>query len=115
MLVELDVFSGRPNPCWELDELGTQELRRLQSRLAATRQASVEPPGLGYRGFLYSDGTGRVRVFRGYLQTTRAVLADPSFSVERYLLDQLPAEYAALSERIATEVGRTSDNERRDK
>jgi hypothetical protein len=111
MLVELDVFSGRPNPRWELDEPGTSELRRLQSRLTAARQAPVEPPGLGYRGFLYSDATGRVRVFRGYVQTTRAVLADPSFSIERSLLDQLPAEYAALHERIASELGRAKHEE----
>ena len=104
MLVELDVFSGRPNPRWELDEVRSQELRQLQSRLKPSRQAHVEPPALGYRGFLYPDVTGRVRAYHGYVKTARAVLADPAFSIERYLLDQVPAEFAALRRRIASEL-----------
>lgn len=104
MLVELDVFSGRPNPRWELDEDTRQELHRLQSRLTPTRQAPAEPPGLGYRGFLYSDATGRVHAYRGYVKTARGVLSDPSFSIERFVLEQLPTEYSDLSRRIASEL-----------
>jgi hypothetical protein len=104
MFVELDVFSGRPNPRWELDEQRTQELRQLVRRLTPAREAAPEPPGLGYRGFVYSDAGGQVRVYRGYVRTPRTVLADPSFSVEKYLSDQLPAEYAELRNRIATEL-----------
>ena len=104
MLVELDAFSGRPNPRWELDEPRSQKLRQLQSRLKASRQAPAEPPALGYRGFWYSDANGRVRAYRGYVKTARAVFADPSFSIERYLLDQVPAEFAALRKRIASEL-----------
>ena len=71
-------------------------MRQLERRLTPAREAAPEPPGLGYRGFVYSDASGRVRVYRGYVKTPRAVLADPSFSIERYLRDQLPAEYAEL-------------------
>lgn len=104
MLVELDVFSGRPNPRWELDEPSTKKLRHLHSRLTATRQTPAEPPGLGYRGFLYSDGKGVVRAYRGYVRSSRGVFADPSFGIERFLLDQLPQEYAALGKGIASEL-----------
>ncbi len=104
MLIELDVFSGRPNPRWELDEESSQQLSQLQGRLTASREASVEPPGLGYRGFLYADAGGQVRVYRGSVRTTRAVLADPSFSIEKYLLDRLPPRYAELHSRIAAEL-----------
>lgn len=104
LLVELDVFSGRPNPRWELDEQSSQQLGRLQGRLTSTRQAPPEPPGLGYRGFVYSDGSGQVRVYRGYVRTVREVLGDPTFSVENFLLDRLPAEYAGLRARIAAEL-----------
>jgi hypothetical protein len=104
MFVELDVFSGRPNPRWELDEHRSHQLLQLESRLTRTRQAAPEPPGLGYRGFLYSDANGPVRAYRGYVTTARAVLADPAFSVERFLLEQVPAEYAALGRRIASEL-----------
>ena len=104
MLVELDVFSGRPNPRWELDEERTRELRQLESRLIPARQAAPEPPGLGYRGFVYADAGGQVRAYRGYVKTARTVLADPSLSVEKYLLNQLPAEHAELRTRLAAEL-----------
>jgi hypothetical protein len=103
MFIELDVFSGRPNPRFKLDEHGSQKLRQLQSLLKATSRAPVEPPGLGYRGFSYSDATGCVRAYCGYVKTASAVFADPAFSVERFLLKQVPAEYAALCRRIASE------------
>lgn len=104
MLVELDVFSGRPNPRWELDELQSQRLLQIQNQLKASDRVPVEPPGLGYRGFRYSDANGPVRAYYGYVKTARAVFADPSFSVERYLLDQVPMEFAALRARIEKEL-----------
>ncbi len=103
-MVELDVFSGRPNPRFQLDEHGSRKLRQLQSLLKPTSRAPAEPPGLGYRGFLYWYATDCVRAYHGYVKTARAVLADPAFSVERFLLEQLPAEYAALRQRVASEL-----------
>ena len=105
MLVELDVFSGRPNPRWQLDERSGQELRRLQSRLSVSSVAPAEPPALGYRGFRYTDGTDSWRAYRGQVRTPHAVLADPSFSIERFLLDRLPDEFVQLRGRIASELG----------
>lgn len=104
MLVELDVFSGKPNPRWELDEPCSQRLLHLQNQLKTSNQALVEPPALGYRGFWYSDAAGRVHVYRGYVKTVQAVFTDPSFSIERYLLDQVPMEFAALRGRIMKEL-----------
>jgi hypothetical protein len=104
MLVELDVFSGRPNPRWELDEPAIRQLRQLEGRLTASREPAPEPPGLGYRGFVYSDASGRVRVYRGYVRTPRAVLADHTFSIEMFLLDQLPAEFAEMRNWIGAEL-----------
>jgi hypothetical protein len=45
-----------------------------------------------------------VRAYRGYVKTARTVFADPSFSVEQFLLKQVPAEYDALCRRIASEL-----------
>ena len=103
MVVELDVFSGRPNPRWELDDRASQELRQLQGRLTKARETPPEPPGLGYRGFLYGDGE-RVLAYRGYVRTPAGDLADPTFSIERFLLDRLPAEHSALRQRIEAEL-----------
>lgn len=103
MVVELDVFSGRPNPRWELDDRASQELRLLQGRLTRARETPPEPPGLGYRGFRYGDGD-RVHAYRGYVRSASGDLADPTFSIERFLLDRLPKEDSALRQRIEAEL-----------
>lgn len=100
MRVELDIFSGRSNPRWDLDEARTTELRELQAGLRQSREAALEPPSLGYRGFLYSDGTKTARVYRGYVTTESKVYADPLFSVERYLTQLIPAQFAVFRGRI---------------
>ena len=56
--VELMVFSGRPNPSFQLTEDETEELAR---RVAALPRGAVQPspPGLGYQGFrVTSDRAG---------------------------------------------------------
>jgi hypothetical protein len=62
----------------------------------------MEPPALGYRGFWYSDVTGRVHAYRGFVWTGNGVSADPSWSIERYLLDQVPVETAALRDEVVS-------------
>jgi hypothetical protein len=104
MLVELDVFSGRPNPRWRLDERNHRELLKLQGRLSVAL-AAPDPPALGYRGFVCADRSGTRRVYKGYVRVPRGVLDDPSFSLERFLLDHMPPEFAPLRGRIAAQLG----------
>lgn len=104
MLVELDAFSGRPNPAWELDAASSDAVRQLVARLVAASGRPAEPPGLGYRGFVFTDGTDRSRAYKGYVIRPDVVLADPSLSVERFLLDHLPAELQDQHQRIAVEL-----------
>ena len=50
MIITLDVFSGRPNPTWKLNEKDAKKfVERFASR-SVVDAASVEAP-LGYRGF----------------------------------------------------------------
>lgn len=104
MLVELDIFSGRPNPRWQLDVRGSNELLQLEAHLTTTTALPTYPPGLGYRGFSYADETVSGLAYHGFVKTPRGVLADPSFSIELFLLAQLPAEFAQLRTRIASEL-----------
>lgn len=56
--VELDVFSGRPNPGWSL---AAEEAKDLLSRISrlAPNGGGQSPAGLGYRGFIvYRTITG---------------------------------------------------------
>jgi hypothetical protein len=92
--VELDIFSGVPNPTWTLTPVEAEELLR---RLAALPPA---PPGalsghLGYRGVILTltEGveTQLVRVQRGLgvisSRGTDSYRRDADRALERWLLD----------------------------
>lgn len=103
MIVELDIFSGQPNPRLKLDDDDAGKLRRLQASLLPSVTAAPEPPPLGYRGFTYDSG-GSCRAYKGYVQTPQGVLADPLCSIEQFLLDRLPGEFATLGREIVSEL-----------
>jgi hypothetical protein len=106
MLVELDVFSGRPNPRWELDEPAADELRRLLRRLTVAAATPPEPPGLGYRGFVVTDDGREFRVHNGYVSGSGVLRVDPARSVEQFLLGQLPPQLEELRSSINLEADR---------
>lgn len=101
--VELDVYSGRPNPTWVLSAEDSAELRRRIDALPATT-GSAPAGNLGYRGFLcrLAEGAAPARV--------RQVVALPDGStrdaagraLERWLLDtgrpRLSADVIAVVE-----------------
>jgi hypothetical protein len=74
--VELDIFSGRPNPRWSMRADQAPVLATLFA--AAPHVQPVEAPGLGYRGFLIHLRTGdpavpqTIRVYAGTLTATIA-------------------------------------------
>ena len=106
MLVELDIFSGRPNPSWELDEPSIRRLREVQRGLPEAPTSSPKPLGLGYRGFVYRlDGTSW-RALHGTVIGTGTTLHDPDRLVERLLFDSLPPAFTELRGRIAAEIDR---------
>lgn len=74
LLITLDVFSGRPNPVWLLDDEDEREVRRCLEEVRAV--TSMRPSGalgrLGYRGFLVHEpadvhGETLLRVHEGIL------------------------------------------------
>ena len=111
MRVEADLFSGRPNPDFTLSPDQASDLLRLLRELppGATQ---VEPPGLGYRGFLIHDpgsafpGCNAWRAFHGTVTgecgSESRIFADPSRRLERWLLKVSfgrldPGIYAAIA------------------
>ena len=104
MIVELDVFSGRPNPRWQLDEAGAAELSDLHHHLEVAAARPTEPPGLGYRGFLYSLDGVPWRAWHGFVTSGDRTLADGSRAIERLLLAGLPEEHAYLRPAIGGEI-----------
>jgi hypothetical protein len=104
MVVELDVFSGRPNPRWELDERKGATLTRLEASLHRADRVPPAPPGLGYRGFKYTGPGGSNVVYKGFVRTPSGILADPLFAIERFLVGTLPDDFASLAQAITPEL-----------
>jgi len=92
--VELDIFSGMPNPTWTLTD---READRFTQRLAALppAQARALSGNLGYRGFIVQctqgTDTQSIRIQRGLVQISKndgtVYAADPDRGLERQLLD----------------------------
>ncbi len=96
MIVTLDMYSGLPNPSWEISDADAKKLSKLLSK--KRKLSTVSSPGtagrLGYRGLiLTSPGEGvspmRMRAFDGILET--ATLEAPNYvdknsEIESFLL-----------------------------
>ena len=96
--IELDVFSGRPNPSWTIDD---QSIRSLVSMLDAEPRVDAAPPadGLGFRGFRVrlSDGA-RVRdihVSGSIIQEGPQRFLDRGRTIEALILSTMPAAVRA--------------------
>lgn len=64
--VELNVYSGRRNPKWELPpDKGSRLLTSISS--LPEEKADLSDPGLGYRGFILRTGDRIIRVYRGLI------------------------------------------------
>ena len=103
-LVELDVFSGRPNPRWPLSKADARGLTALHRRLREVAAHDASPPALGYRGFLYQQGGIGWRAWNGLVIGADRTLADPERGVERFLASRMPPELAELRARIQRDL-----------
>lgn len=96
IMVELDIFSGRPNPSWELSAEGVSELGVRMTNLTPASKSPVVG-GLGYRGFVISNPDKieglpiQIRVYNGTITTTEKELAnyyEDKNNIESWLLEQ---------------------------
>ena len=92
----MDVFSGRPNPAWQLTSSDSEDLVKLLSQLPETdKHKEVRDDGLGYRGFILSvTGAGpaaklpaTIRIFKGFVFMNDQAFSD-IHSVEKKLIKQ---------------------------
>jgi hypothetical protein len=92
--VELDIFSGVPNPAWSLTVAESENFVKQLSALAQTPARELAG-NLGYRGFIvqYSQGADMqlVRVQNGITHisrgTTNLYVRDQDRRLERWLLN----------------------------
>lgn len=93
--VELDIFSGNPNPMWFLAETEVVTFTEMLATLAPAPASDVDD-GLGYRGFLITmtgstqSAPTTIRVYNGIIQraedATTTFYSDPEKHVEHWLL-----------------------------
>jgi len=106
--VVLDIFSGRPNPTWQLSENQVDELKRkLGTFPPAERKA---PPGLGYRGVRVvnvgniANIPDRIMAYDGVLGITEKGTTkyyEDSNKIEEWLLDRAREQgYGEVIERF---------------
>jgi hypothetical protein len=95
MRVELDVFSGRPNPIWDLAPQEAAEFYRLFRDLPEGTVDGPAEQGLGYRGFVVTGleepkGCSEIVVFgervAASCDTKLLQLVDKGRVLERWLL-----------------------------
>jgi hypothetical protein len=94
--VELDIFSGVPNPAWMLTQHEASELKSMISRLDQTEDMGQCPQNLGYRGFIIrttaasSVTVQTIRACHGLIEvvdTARtSFYIDPMRQIELWLL-----------------------------
>lgn len=109
--VELDIFSGKPNPTWVLSDRDAAEFLDRLGSLTRMASGGIRNP-LGYRGFVVDTGRGQlVRVQNGTVQIThgedQSYFADPHRDLERWLFStgesMVDGHLASL---VEAEIGR---------
>jgi hypothetical protein len=95
IVVELDIFSGRPNPEWRLaPAAGTRLLDLLRAANTTTTPAAA--PGLGYRGLTLRIGRNdTIRVGHGIIEAGGVSYRDDGRAVEAFLLQSMPDDLKA--------------------
>jgi hypothetical protein len=91
--VELDIFSGNPNPVWTLSDADCAQFLEKLAALPGASPAEFDT-NLGYRGFIAgitnATESSVVRIQRGKVHVLRAgkhlYYSDPNQGVERWLL-----------------------------
>lgn len=109
--VSLSVFSGRPDPHWQLKESEIEELKIKIKDLPETKM--IQPPGLGYRGFRITNQDKalgipeRMYVYRNTISFTKDdkfVFYEDKNRIEEWLINQaIKQGYEKIVERIKSQ------------
>ena len=100
VVIQLDVFSGRPNPAWVPTESEADQLADRLSGLPPAEGASLPMFVLGYRGFVVRAAGGKeIRVWRGYVAIGSRLYHDAG-GAEHFLIQSATVRgYGALIDR----------------
>lgn len=90
------IFSGRPDPTWEVDAGAVRELEQIWASLESAAELPAPPPLLGYRGCSLTEEGQRAWQAYGGVVTLESVKGaetrkDPDRRFEQRLLRTAPA------------------------
>jgi hypothetical protein len=94
MHIILDIFSGRPNPTWQLSPEQESELFKRFSHLETKKGLGIinneSSLGLGYRGLIVEGMSKRFEIYNGTVKVfennSSYILLDTKYHLEQWLL-----------------------------
>jgi hypothetical protein len=108
VVVELDVFSGRPNPEWRLTGAAREQLLKLLRASPTSQSRSGPESGLGYRGFVVRILSGatklRMHVGGGIVEWEGFYGRDDGRKIEKWLVDTIPLDIKAQFQAVLPPV-----------
>jgi hypothetical protein len=115
MHVTLDIFSGRPNPTWELSQEQTSQFLKKILKLKTKENLHVNSSNseLGYRGFIIEETNFEQKLRRFYVyngivnvveNNSSYALEDNEYSIERWLLQTSPNYLDEIVEYVKQEI-----------
>ena len=112
--VELDIYSGLPNPTWTIAPALASDLEGRIASLNSSREISECPQNLGYRGFIVqsldaqSNSIQTLHACRGVIKVTDAIgsryYVDPQRQIELWLLASSALAQPPISEELAAQI-----------
>jgi hypothetical protein len=94
--IEVDVFSGRENPSWELSEKNARELVSLLREKNERLNGSPSPESLGFRGFRIvvkeNEHEQRFHTSGSAIESQGVRLLDRGNQVTKFILATMPSE-----------------------
>jgi hypothetical protein len=99
MKVHLRLYTGRPDPRWEISDPAMQARVRAWCHAAQTKSAAPEPRLTGYRGCEIVDGSHRYYIYRDCLLAPDGKVTIGASGFEDELIGTNPDE-PALLERV---------------
>ena len=99
MSCQMLVFSGQPNPRWQLTKEQTAIFEKVFD--ASNQKGNWQEPSvlLGYRGCMIEIDGNDWFVFKGNISQqsdSRVSRQDPSRSIEKFILQSAPSKWNAL-------------------
>ena len=86
-LIELDIFSGLPNPQWRLSAEETNALIKKMEEQYLSGSKDIVLPSLGYRGLnIYFNNSLSATVCGGFISFDSKILIDKDQALELWLL-----------------------------